>query len=174
MTGVQTCALPICKTMIDALYFAEKLLKNNVENKELLIGMIYGRKYDKVLDFRTLSHTLSELNDVEYRDDVDDFIDKNLKNNVDLTQLNSIMRISRIKNIKIEGGMEMDDNILLIETITTNDFFLENVISKIRKYGSNVVGVIIIVNICEGEFCNLLDKKENIYPIFNQIGRAHV
>ena len=95
-----------CKTMIDALYFAEKLLKNNVEYKELLIGMIYGRKYDKVLDFRTLSHTLSELNDVEYRDDVDEFIDKNLKNNVDLTQLNSIMRISRIKNIKVEVEVE--------------------------------------------------------------------
>ena len=98
----KTIQLGMMNITPDALYFAEKLLKNNVEYKELLIGMIYGRKYDKVLDFRTLSHTLSELNDVEYRDEVDDFIDKNLKNNVDLTQLNSIMRISRIKNIKIE------------------------------------------------------------------------
>ena len=61
--------------MIDALYFAEKLLKNNVEYKELLIGMIYGRKYDKVLDFRTIAYTLVELNELEYRNDIDDFID---------------------------------------------------------------------------------------------------
>lgn len=90
-----------CKTMLDAVYFAQKILKNNMEYKELLIGMIHGRKYDKVLDYRTLAHTLCELNEVEYRNEIDDFIDKNLKNNVDLTQLNSIMRISRIKNIKV-------------------------------------------------------------------------
>lgn len=72
-----------------------------------------------------------------------------------------------IKHLKVEGGMDIDDKILLIETVVPNDFYLENVISRIRKYGGSVVGIIIIVNICEGEYCNLIESKENTYPVFN-------
>lgn len=72
-----------------------------------------------------------------------------------------------IKNIKIEGGMEIDDRILLIETVCTNDFYIENIIAKIRKYGGNVVGIIIILNICEGEYVNLLAEKENVIGVLN-------
>ena len=72
-----------------------------------------------------------------------------------------------IKNIKIEGGMEIDEKILLIETVCTNDFYIENIITKIRKYGGTVVGIIIIVNICEGEYVNLLAEKENIITVLN-------
>jgi orotate phosphoribosyltransferase len=72
-----------------------------------------------------------------------------------------------IKNIKIEGGMEIDDKLLLIETVVTTDFYLENIIEKIRKYGGEVVGVIVIVNICEGEYSNLLENKENVIPVIN-------
>jgi len=72
-----------------------------------------------------------------------------------------------IKNIKIEGGMEIDDKILLIETVCKNDFYLENIITKIRKYGGDVVGIIIILNICEGEYVNLLSAKENIMIVLN-------
>ena len=72
-----------------------------------------------------------------------------------------------VKNIKIEGGMEIDDKILLVETICTNDFFLENIIHKIVKYGGQVVGVVIILNICEGEYVNLIAEKHNIYQVIN-------
>jgi hypothetical protein len=129
-----------CKTMVDAVFFAQKILQNNMEYKELLIGMIHGKSYDKVLDYRTIAHTLCELNDVEYRDDIDDFIDKNLKNNVDTTQLNSIMRISRIKNIRIGTENKNKLNIFntkdnhKIEVKFTNKLFnfkKENTINKI-------------------------------------------
>jgi orotate phosphoribosyltransferase len=80
---------------------------------------------------------------------------------------NNVDEKGDIKNLKIEGGMEIDDKILLIETVSSNDFYLENVISKIRKYGGVVVGIIVILNICEGEYCNLIDAKENIMPVFN-------
>ena len=72
-----------------------------------------------------------------------------------------------IKNIKIEGGMNIDDKILLIETIVSNDFLLNNTISKIRKYGGNIVGLILIMNVCEGEYINLIHQKENIISILN-------
>lgn len=119
-----------CKTMLDAIYFAEKLIKNNEEYRDLLIGMIHAKKYDKVLDYRTLAHTLNELNDIEYREDIDDFIDKNLKNNVDLTQLNSILRISKIKSIKTKinkdkNKVKLSDNLF----ISKNDMLIKNLSS---------------------------------------------
>ena len=72
-----------------------------------------------------------------------------------------------IKNIKIEGGMAIDNKILLIETITGNNFYLENVITKIRRYGGEVTGVIIILNVCEGEYVNLLAEKEVVHTVIN-------
>jgi orotate phosphoribosyltransferase len=72
-----------------------------------------------------------------------------------------------IKNIKIEGGMDIDDKLLLIETVVDTDFYLENIIEKIRKYGGEVVGVIVIINICEGEYSNLLENHENVIPVIN-------
>ena len=80
-----------------------------------------------------------------------------------------------IKNIKIEGEMNIDDKVLLIETVIGNDFLVNNIIKKIRKYGGDVVGLIIIINQCEGEYVNLVEQKENIinvlniYDIFNHL-----
>jgi len=80
-----------------------------------------------------------------------------------------------IKNLTIEGGMNIDDKVLLIETIVSNDFHLNNIIQKITKYGGNVVGTIIILNLCEGEYINLVSQNDkiinvlNIYDIFNHL-----
>jgi len=80
-----------------------------------------------------------------------------------------------IKNIKIEGDMKIDEKVLLIETVINNDFLLNNIIKKIRKYGGEVVGLILIINRCEGEYVNLVEQKENIinvlniYDIFNHL-----
>jgi len=80
-----------------------------------------------------------------------------------------------IKNLSIEGGMNIDDRILLIETIVGNDFHLNNIIQKITKYGGNIVGLVILVNLCEGEYINLVSQNEkiitvlNIYDIFNHL-----
>jgi orotate phosphoribosyltransferase len=80
-----------------------------------------------------------------------------------------------IKGITVEGGMNIDDNILLIETVIGNDFYINNIIQKITKYGGNVVGVVILFNQCEGEYVNLVRQNEkiitvlNIYDIFNHL-----
>jgi len=118
-----------CKTMLDAIYFAEKIIKHNGEYKDLLIGMIHGKKYDKVLDYRTIAHTLNELNEIEFREDIDEFINKNLKNNVDLTQLNSILRISKIKNIKIRNTKDKNRVKLSDNLFITNKDFINNGLS---------------------------------------------
>ena len=72
-----------------------------------------------------------------------------------------------IKNIKIEGGMSIDDRILLVETIVSNDFLVNNIMNKIRKYGGNIVGLVLIMNLCEGEYINLTHQKENIINVLN-------
>ena len=72
-----------------------------------------------------------------------------------------------IKNIKIEGCMQIDDKILLIETVINNDFLINNIIKKIRKYGGEIMGLILIVNLCEGEYVELTKQKEIIIPILN-------
>ena len=59
---------------------------------------------------------------------------------------NIVQGIYEIKNIKIEPKMEIDERVLLIETLAENNFYLDNVIQKIRKYGGNVIGIIILIN----------------------------
>jgi hypothetical protein len=92
-----------CKTMIDAFFFAEKIIKLNQSYKDLLIGMIHNKKYDKIMDMRTISHTLNELNNVQYREDIDDYINKNMKNNIDTNQLNTFLRFGRNKMVKVHN-----------------------------------------------------------------------
>jgi len=80
-----------------------------------------------------------------------------------------------IKGMTIEGGMNIDDKILLIETVVGNDFHLNNIIQKIRKYGGDVVSLVILFNQCEGEYVNIVSQNEkiitvlNIYEIFNHL-----
>ena len=99
-----------CRTMIDSFYFAEKIININGVNKDLLIGMIHNKKYDKILDMRTVAHTLNELKSVEYREEVDEFIDKNIKNNIDTIQLNTFLKIGSKKSVK-SYNQQKDKNV---------------------------------------------------------------
>ena len=72
-----------------------------------------------------------------------------------------------ISGLKVEGGIEIDDRVLLIETIASADFYLENIITRIRKFGAQVVGILVVLNVCEGEYVNLLAEGEPVYPLLN-------
>ena len=63
--------------------------------------------------------------------------------------------------------MNIDDRVILIETLVSNDFLLNNIIKKIKKYGGKLVAVLIVINQCEGEYVNLIEQKENIFTILN-------
>ena len=80
---------------------------------------------------------------------------------------NDVNDKDNIKNLKIEGGMNIDDKVLIVETIVSNDFLLHNIVEKIKKYGGNVVGIIILLNQCEGEYVNLTKQIERLIPILN-------
>ena len=72
-----------------------------------------------------------------------------------------------IKNIKIYGGMNIDDKIILIDTIGSSDYFLNNVIQKITKFGGIVVAVIILFDKQEGEYIDIINQKIKTIPIIN-------
>ncbi len=72
-----------------------------------------------------------------------------------------------IKHIKVNGGMNIDDRILLIDTIASGDYFLNNIIQKINKFGGNVVGVVIIFDKQEGEYIDIVNQKIKTIPIVN-------
>ena len=72
-----------------------------------------------------------------------------------------------ISGLKVEGGIEIDDRVLLIETICSADFYLENIITRIRKFGGQVVGVLVVLNVCEGEYVNLIAEGEPVYTLLN-------
>lgn len=72
-----------------------------------------------------------------------------------------------IKNLKVNGGMNIDDKILLIDTIASGDYFLNNIIQKITKFGGIVVGVVIIFDKQEGEYVDIVNQKIKTIPIVN-------
>jgi hypothetical protein len=100
-----------CKTMVDAIYFVDKIIKLCPESRDLLIGMIHNKKYDKSYDIRSMAHILNQLDLQLYREDIDEFIDKNIKTHVDLIQLNSLIRLSKFKPIKIHDKQDTQVNV---------------------------------------------------------------
>ena len=72
-----------------------------------------------------------------------------------------------IKNLKVNGGMNINDKILLIDTIASGDYLLNNIIQKITKFGGIVVGVIIIFDKQEGEYIDIVNQKIKTIPIIN-------
>ena len=107
-----------CKTMVDAFYFVDKIIKLCPESRELLIGMIYNKKYDKSFDIRSMAYTLNRLDLLKKRSEVDEFIDNNIKNYLDQVQLNSFLRLSKTK-----------ENDVLEDIKPTKINFIQNIFS---------------------------------------------
>ena len=143
------------------LNFAKTLSKPSLF--DTLTLLIENQLNSKVLEFDKICAT--SVSAIPYATNVATSYEKpicyitNTENNTTLQH--------NIKNIKIEGGLDIDDKILLIETVCNNDFYLENIIERIHKYGGTVVGIIIILNLCEGEYINLIKNNMNIITILN-------
>jgi hypothetical protein len=66
-----------CRTILDAYYFGEIYNKYNAEMKSLVSSMINGKRYEQVIDLKTMSSTLETLNNCVYREDAEEIIAKN-------------------------------------------------------------------------------------------------
>jgi hypothetical protein len=85
-----------CRTIIDALYFAELYSKDKSEdNKNLIISMVYGEPYNNIMDLSSLREILNNMTNVmiENNDNVNIYIN-------DVLQTRIFIRISNIINKK--------------------------------------------------------------------------
>ena len=63
-----------CRTIYDAMYFSQDIIKQYPNLKNLINGMIHGKQYERVLDLRTVAHTLNVLNEFNSRNEIDTYI----------------------------------------------------------------------------------------------------
>ncbi len=114
-----------CRTIYDALYFAQYFIKLNPECKNLINGMIHGKQYEKISDLRTIAHILSTLNEIKTRNEIDEYINTNIKDNFDYAQINSFIRLGRTKTYNkpndIEKINEKTDEIFKLDMNTNNN-----------------------------------------------------
>jgi len=105
-----------CRTIYDALYFAQYYIKTNPEYKILINSMIQGKHYEKITDFRTIANILKMLNNFQTRNEIDAYINISInKDNLDYSQLNSLLRLGKnktyIKQTNNEGINIVTENI---------------------------------------------------------------
>ena len=113
-----------CRTIYDALYFAQYFIKLNPECKNLINGMIHGKQYEKISDLRTIAHILSTLNELKTRNEIDEYINLNIKDNFDYAQINSFIRLGRTKSYEKLNENEKQnetDEIFKLDMSTNNN-----------------------------------------------------
>lgn len=108
-----------CRTLYDALYFAQFYIKNNPEHKTLINSMIHGKHYEKITDFRRMANILKMLNNFQTRNEIDTYINTSInKDNLDYSQLNALLRLGKNKTYIKQNNNE-DVNIVT-ENINKN------------------------------------------------------
>jgi len=89
-----------CRTILDGYHFAEKYSKINPESKTLVFSMINGKKYENILDLKTMRSLLEMLDNIKYKDEADEIIKRYLEKTNDATQLKTLNRISKSKILR--------------------------------------------------------------------------
>ena len=89
-----------CRTILDAFYFADKFLKSYPEMIDIVNSMIHGKQYENIMDFRTVINTLNNLNSLEYKEEINENIDKLYRNGLDNVQTKTLLKILDFKEFK--------------------------------------------------------------------------
>jgi hypothetical protein len=86
-----------CRTVLDAYHFAEIYIKKNPEMKGLVYSMVNGKRYESIMDFKTVKSVIESLNECQFRDDADEIIELYSKKTFDSIQKRSLSKISKNK-----------------------------------------------------------------------------
>lgn len=92
-----------CRTILDAYHFAEKYGKSNPEMKVLISSMINGKRYEQVLDFKTMKSAMELIDSVDYKDDAEEIIERYEKMSTDIVQIRALKRIAKNKLLRPLG-----------------------------------------------------------------------
>jgi hypothetical protein len=86
-----------CRTIIDACCFAENYLKTNPGIRQLVYSMVYGKRYEKVLDFQTMKTAINIIERIDNKDDAEETIDEYERVTTDVVQIITLKRIAKRK-----------------------------------------------------------------------------
>jgi uncharacterized membrane-anchored protein YjiN (DUF445 family) len=86
-----------CNTLLDACYIAEKYVKYNPEMKEIMDSMVYGKKYNNIVDYYIIINILNRLVDSNNKESAEKIISEMIIKTHDKTQNMSFNRIIRNK-----------------------------------------------------------------------------
>lgn len=89
-----------CRTILDAYHFGEKYSKINPEMKNTISSMINGKRYEQVLDLRTIMSVIEMIDKVKYKDDADEIIERYEKKTSDITQIRALKKIAKRKLLR--------------------------------------------------------------------------
>lgn len=86
-----------CRSILDAHYFANIYTKKYPAMKQLINSMINGKKYENVIDMKTMKLTLESINNYEYVEDAQNIINGHAGVIVDATQKHTFDRMTKDK-----------------------------------------------------------------------------
>ena len=112
-----------CRTILDAYHFSEKYSRNNPEMKSLISSMINGKRYEQLLDFKTMKYALENLDNIYYRDDADEFIELYCKKTTDVAQIRALTRIAKNKILRPTNKPKFDTAIT-VSTINEDNYMV--------------------------------------------------
>ena len=96
-----------CRTISDAHFFAELFLKHNPNMRTIVYSMINGKRYDPILDFRTMKSLTVYMSECDGHEEID-------KRTNDTTQMQTFIRATKDKTL------QHNDQIFEFETINHN------------------------------------------------------
>lgn len=86
-----------CRTITDAYFFAEIFLKTNPEMATLIYSMVNGKRYDQVIDLKSIKNALEYINEQKYKEDANENVENYLQKTTDNIQKRTFNRIIRNK-----------------------------------------------------------------------------
>ena len=93
-----------CKTIFDAFYFGDKILRtldpSTQKQKDMVHSMIQGTTYHPSLDLRAMMNIMNEINCLKYKEDIDDYLKKLTNVDLDFAQVKTLNRIAGKKPMR--------------------------------------------------------------------------
>ena len=86
-----------CNTFLDACFIADKYVKYNPEMKELMDSLVYGKKYNNIIDYYIINNILDRLINSNNREDAEKILENMITKTQDKTQIKTFNRIIQNK-----------------------------------------------------------------------------
>lgn len=88
-----------CRTILDAHNFVEIYTKKNPEMKKIAYSLTHGKRYESVLDFKSIKNTIESINECNNKDIANNIVNSCDKN-TDFIQKKCLSRIVKNKASK--------------------------------------------------------------------------